>query len=215
MRAGGIFGGHALGELGPNAFSDAIQKARWAGCSDAQQGKASAVGNVMGFLEDLWASDEQKRAASDAYAEGYNGCKIATPKAYPAPVTTTEPSSIVGPMPDTGSGKACTSPEVIASVQGQVGAKADGKWGPASQAALSKTGKTFKAFAPQCEGAVPYYSGSGGGTLTTSDQAAPIPPPPSGGLNLSSMTSSPVFWAALLVAGVGGWIYLSGGKKGK
>jgi len=50
----------------------------------------------------------------------------------------------------------CSSTAVIQKVQKAIGVAADGKWGPISQAALNKTGKTFEYFAGQCTGAVPF-----------------------------------------------------------
>lgn len=64
-------------------------------------------------------------------------------------------------------GGACSSAAVISSVQSQIGAAVDGQWGPISQAALTKSGKSFKDFAPGCTGALP---GAGG--------AVYVPPSP-------------------------------------
>ena len=128
------------------------------------------------------------------------------------------------PSPGTGTrltvpAGACTSDAVIKAVQTMIGTTADGKWGPASQTALKADGRTFKDLAPNCSGNVPFYSSSGLTTApptTTTPGTTPgtAPKPPLLG-SMGNLTSSPVFWALALAAGIGGYLYLSKPQKGK
>lgn len=85
------------------------------------------------------------------------------------------------------SGKPCNSTAVIQTVQSLIGTPADGKWGPASAAALAKAGGTFQSYAPGCTGAVPGASAGGGGSTsytpppTQVQPSVPVTPPPGGG----------------------------------
>lgn len=84
-------------------------------------------------------------------------------------------------------GKPCNSAAVIQTVQTLIGTPADGKWGPASAAALAKAGGTFQSYAPGCTGAIPGASADGGGSTsytpppTQVQPSVPVTPPPGGG----------------------------------
>ena len=246
VRTGGVFGANpvaGLGALGTESFSDAKARAKWNGCQDAQAGKPLDIDNAMNFFDSMMASSAQQWDCYQAYREGYAGCTKAGPPApgprdvkattvggaltdvaealqakadADKPADASTRASTTGPTQETGAGKKCTDPKVIAIVQGKIGTTADGKWGPASQTALQKSGRTFKSFVPDCSLNVPSYGGiSSGGGGTTSGSTGPGADVPSSGsgLNMAAMTASPVFWTVLLVAGVGGYFYLSGNEK--
>jgi hypothetical protein len=109
---------------------------------------------------------------------------------------------------------ACCSKEVIQAVQRAIGTDDDGKWGPQSQAALQRSGKSFKAFAPDCTGPVPPCGGTSGGAPYVPPATPPPAAQPQSGLSLASLTGSPITWIALLALGVGGFLMLQKPKKG-
>jgi hypothetical protein len=230
MRAGGIFGEVApagLGEAGTTYCGAATS----VGIQDRRAGKANASANVVSRLgiPEKSVDPGAKAYLQNCYTQGYNNA-LAKETGWASDLQAKAwelilaqaaggggggtSNSTYGPMPDTGAGKACRDSTVIASVQGQLGVNADGKWGPISQAALTKLGKTFKSLAPECTGLVPYYGGKSGVPSYTPASTTPstaLTAQPSA----SRWTSSPVFWAVALAVGVGGYLYLSGGKKGK
>ena len=52
----------------------------------------------------------------------------------------------------------CNSKFAIETVQAEIGTTVDGVWGPKSEAALKKSGKTFQQLAVGCKPPVPSYS---------------------------------------------------------
>jgi len=109
--------------------------------------------------------------------------------------------------------KACTSAENIKKVQEAIGVKADGKWGPASQAALEKTGKTFINFAGACTPPVPTAKaatttgggGTSGGKTVVSTPPVATPPtyaPPTQGSMFDEITKNPLLIGAVALVGV-------------
>jgi len=53
----------------------------------------------------------------------------------------------------------CADSVLIKRVQNAIGVTADGKWGPASQAALEKTGKKYTDFSGSCKAPIPCPAG--------------------------------------------------------
>lgn len=101
----------------------------------------------------------------------------------------------------------CTDSVVVKEVQTKLGVSADGVWGPKSQAALAKSGKTYQSFVTNgCTGAAPTAS-TGGGTAPPAPGPGPSPAPittaaPKKGTN----------WALILGAaavGIGAAFYVS------
>lgn len=106
---------------------------------------------------------------------------------------------------------ACNSAPVISAVQSQINTTVDGKWGTNSQAALTKSGKTYAQLAPGCTGSAP--SAGGGGTVyvppvTTPPVTTPpvvAPPAPQQAGIMGFVTSK--FWGLPMYA----WLALGGG----
>ena len=113
------------------------------------------------------------------------------------------------------SGQPCNSEAVRKHVQAAINTDADGKWGPASQTALQKAGGTFQSYAPGCTGNPPSYGaitgGGGGGTVATTYTA---PPATTSTSSMSGLLSKPIVWVGLAMAAVGGYVLLTGKKKG-
>jgi hypothetical protein len=147
------------------------------------------------------------------YNSGYNAASVAPTTPPSQPVTLPEQQIVGG---SDFSGQACNSPAVIQMVQGAIQTTADGKWGPASQTALQKAGGTFQSYAPGCTGNPPSYGaitgGGGGGTVATTYAAPPNAMPAT---TSSGLLSKPIVWVGLAMAAVGGYVLLTGKKKGK
>lgn len=117
----------------------------------------------------------------------------------------------------------CASSDMIYFVQTQLGVKADGIWGPKSQAALVASGQSYKDVAGGCDGSCPAAVGSlctkaggGGGPPPVVDKCAnkncpggcdpatgdciPVTPPATGGVTKSGMGAGAM--VALAVVGV-------------
>ncbi|MFH0983456.1 MAG: hypothetical protein V2A79_18210, partial [Planctomycetota bacterium] len=106
-------------------------------------------------------------------------------------------------------GGACNSGAVIMAVQGKIGTAVDGKWGPNSQAALTKSGQSFQALAPGCTGAAP--SAGGGGYVPPPQPYVPpvqgqppvVQPPPAGASGGTMAFFTGKFWGLPMYGWVG------------
>jgi hypothetical protein len=202
-----------------SAANIACLTARTLGENDKRSGRPN---DTTGLVKKTAGNPEDAPLLVECYNTGYNHTTAAK---LPAQSSPPDPGDDGGTglrlTPDTDVTGACTSGAVIKAVQAKIGTTADGKWGPASQAALKASGGTFRDWAPKCTGdKVPYYGGTGLTTTvatTTPGGVAPVVKPPLLGSmsNLSSLTSSPVFWAVLLAGGVGGYFYFTKPKKTK
>lgn len=131
----------------------------------------------------------------------------------PSALQQKQPSTVAA----TTAGGSCTSADIIKAVQAAIGATADGKWGPKSQAALDAKGGNFKLFAPNCAGNVPKYSASKGNTTVA---PTPVKTTTSGGNTYTSappaqagMMSNPIVWVGLAAVGIFGLVQLKKKQK--
>jgi hypothetical protein len=110
------------------------------------------------------------------------------------------------------SGTPCSSAAAIKYVQSQIGTVADGIWGPKSQAALTKSGKTFKQILPDCVGAAPSTGVSIApapavpATVPTTADVVPYEPPSEGFLGIPTIA-----WAG--AAGIVAVLFMAAKKK--
>jgi hypothetical protein len=140
--------------------------------------------------------------------------KLVSGMCNPATLQQKQPSTIAA----TTAAGACTSADIIKAVQAAIGATADGKWGPKSQAALDAKGGNFKLFAPNCAGNVPKYSAVKG---TTTAPPQPVITNVSGGKTYTAappaqagLMQNPIFWVGVAAVGIFGLVQMKK-KQGK
>jgi hypothetical protein len=87
------------------------------------------------------------------------------------------PTSVTSSTTQEGSGYTqgapCSAVNTIKYVQSIVGTQVDGKWGPKSQAALTKSGKSYRDIAMNCTGVAPTDTT----TPPPKQPQQPLPPP--------------------------------------
>lgn len=107
----------------------------------------------------------------------------------------------------------CTSRDVIMYVQSVIGTAVDGKWGPNSQAALQKFGRSYKELVPNCSGAAPSVSssGGGGGVITPTVPAVVTPESLQPAAQAGFLGLPTVAWIG--IAGIAGLLLLRASKK--
>ena len=145
-------------------------------CMNTQLVNAQTYCAANGLADDATCISNQQGVMQQSCIDSCLATQPSDPAAVtpatPDTTTTTGGGSTVCPngtwnAPDNmscvkSSGK-CTDAAVIAYVQGQIGVATDGKWGPLSTAALTKSGKKFTDIATGCVGAAP-SGGAGTGT---------------------------------------------------
>ena len=214
MGHGGIFGRSSLGNLGAGFSASGCKQISEIGAYDKTYGmgnQAQTKCQELGWDDQFYPSLTE---CVNCYTQGYQNATPAPTTPTAQPVTLPEQQIVGGGAADF-SGQKCNSPAVIQMVQGQIGTTADGKWGPASQTALQKAGGTFQSYAPGCTGNPPSYgaiTGGGGGATVTTTTAAPPPPPVTS--SMSGLLGKPIVWVGLAMAAVGGYVLLTGKKKG-
>lgn len=112
---------------------------------------------------------------------------------------------------------ACASKEAIEAVQSLIGATPDGKWGPQSQAALERSGKSFKQWI-NCSGNAPggTTTGTGPATVaTTNAMPQPYGQPAQASMFSAEIFSKPIFWVGAAMVAVGSVILLKSKKRAK
>lgn len=204
MGHGGIFGNSSLGTLGADDSNCGLLTANAASqCAIVGANPGGCAGAVYDAVS----------AGCMSSPDGELLKKTGTMTGATKATTLTEQTIVGG---SDFSGQPCNSPAVIQMVQGAIKTTADGKWGPASQTALAKAGGTFQSYAPGCTGNPPSYGaitgGGGGGTVTTT--YAPPPAPPVAASAMSGLLSKPIVWVGLAMAAVGGYVLLTGKKRG-
>ncbi len=119
-------------------------------------------------------------------------------------------SQLISECSKASSGNPCSSAANIKKVQAAIGTTVDGKWGPKSQAALDKSGKTFISIAGACTPPVPGGSTgtTGGGVVKASPpKTTPATPPstyspPAPTSLVSKLTSNPLAIGGVALAAV-------------
>ncbi len=210
MGHGGIFGrGYGMGSLGAEGDSGCTSKIA-AAAAFCAPGPAAVPGMCAWYVGQARDAGCLSSSEADAYkAQVGFGTKTGVTKREGSEPTPDQPVFNF-------TGQACDSDAVKKHVQGIIGTTVDGKWGPASQTALQKYGQPYKDIASGCTGNPPSYGaitgGGGGGTVTTT--YAPPPAPPVASSAMSGLLSKPIVWVGLAMAAVGGYVLLTGKKKG-
>jgi hypothetical protein len=216
MSNGGIFGGNVLGCFSGPTFTNkgaalgAIPEACWnspkfveaeTNCGDYSQ-YASTYWKEGRDVADCYSATSEQDCTKMAYDKCLNRALKYCPK--------------VGPSAVPKKGAKCNSKAVIEFVQAQIGTNVDGNWGSKSQAALKKTGKSFKSFVPDCVGSAPGTGGSGyttTTTTTTTEEPKPTPQKKAFDFDFSKkfLGLPTIAWAG--IAGVAGVLLLAAKKK--
>jgi hypothetical protein len=179
--------------------------------SASDPGNVCYIADQMGFQDGLAGLGVNGGAASQAIAKsGGTSSSTLVAKAascYAAGYARGKAQAKLDTRP-------CLHVGQIQQVQRAIGTSPTGTWSKTDAAALARTGKSFKSFAPNCTGAVPAVALPAQVTPTYPEKVPPAQPGTGTGTQQSLM-SNPLVWAGVLAAGIGGVILLTGKKKGK